>query len=1174
MRSAIAMGLFVLSAMACAESRQERAPEDDVDDEASEGAEISAWAGGVVSYGNEVRLHVPAGSMERDARIAIARLASVPAIARVADGGGGGDGFLPSGQGYELTPHGTAFALARPAKISIEVEVAALTARGLDPRTAQLFHYDEEARRYVNVAGALEGQALVASLEHFSKYVVMAQAAALGDPGPAIAMQTPVPNPIRTGAPIYLRATVLPAPGTSIAAVRVHYRKLHPAGQPYTVAVMSPDSSPATPGTNTYGALVPGAWLGAGDLGVGADLEYFAEATDTLGVTRTLAAAPVTVDLLHHHEPSSLMLLPAVVDIAAGFEHWLPLMARDFAGTSYQIIPETVSVSSCPGSGQPALGEVEDQRASGIRFRARTVCAGTLSATASGETVTVPVRVRTGHLAAIELYRYERLGGTEVRTRLEGTYAVREGEVIELDALGVDGFGNTMHVNVTWQADASVGTIDGEGRLYTLDGAGSGRVTASVGGLGGARAVQWFQVTGRSWRGKGAAIDRGSSAPWVALPLESLGYSPHDTAIRLHDDRVLFLSRNVSQLFHPGQANWSPASPRYLPRIYATASLLSDGRVLLTGGIVTPQSELFDPTSRTWSEAAPMLRQRSSHQQVTMLDGRVLVMGGFESGSSGAGVESYDPVLNRWTARASMHTHRVDHAVTLLAGGRVLVSGGTTRAGMESSAEVYDPVTDTWSLTTAMSSPRRLHAQVLLPDGKVLAVGGAAAAALASAEIYDPATNLWTSVAPMSMALSEPSVAVLPNGQVLVAGGLNGSTWQAAVSLFDPHTGTWTAKPPMLTALQSPHAIPLSSGRVLVISSGSSSSEVYLSSQPAPRPSLAAAGSELYVAWHEPSPTSNRVRVKRWLGDAWAEVGAGGLGAPGREASHPSLALNPMTGQPSVAWQEQGSAKELRVWRWDGASWSGSAALNVSGGRDAGAPALAFSGPTPYVAWQERGAAAWQIYVRRWNGVEWQQLGGSLNRDPARHATAPALVVEGAIPYVAWQEERAAGSQLFVARWDGAAWTSVGGALNTEALASAIEPSLTLVNGHPLVAWRERTTTAARVQVARWTGAAWDAEGPSLPLGAPAPPAEDGTPWLSSVFGTPYLAMRELAAGAPQLVVKHRSGAGWAQNGGSLNLSGDRSASPSSLVFLGSTPWAAWSEANGVTHSVYVKALE
>ncbi len=82
--------------------------------------EVIAWAGGSVSLGSEVMLRVPAGSLARDTTIGIARLPSIPEAPA--------DGFVPFGQGYELTPHGTAFSLAQPVRIAVTVDRQALAA--------------------------------------------------------------------------------------------------------------------------------------------------------------------------------------------------------------------------------------------------------------------------------------------------------------------------------------------------------------------------------------------------------------------------------------------------------------------------------------------------------------------------------------------------------------------------------------------------------------------------------------------------------------------------------------------------------------------------------------------------------------------------------------------------------------------------------------------------------------------------------------------------------------------------------------------------------------------------------------------------------------------------------------------------------------------------------------
>ncbi|MBK7539151.1 MAG: hypothetical protein IPI49_28050 [Myxococcales bacterium] len=224
----------------------------------------------------DATLWVPAGSLTKDTEIGLRALEALPAH----DAGR----FTAVGQAYELTPHGTEFTLAFPAVLSVNVDRAAISARaGLDPRTAQLFHFDEEAGAYVGVASTFDDRTgmLISAIEHFSKYVVMAQTAAATAPGPTVVLQGTMPTAIRAGAPLYLRATVTPTTGTSIASVRVYYRKLQPSPQPLIEAVMTPDRTPTVPASNTYGLLIPASFLTAADLGPGPDLAYYAEATDS-----------------------------------------------------------------------------------------------------------------------------------------------------------------------------------------------------------------------------------------------------------------------------------------------------------------------------------------------------------------------------------------------------------------------------------------------------------------------------------------------------------------------------------------------------------------------------------------------------------------------------------------------------------------------------------------------------------------------------------------------------------------------------------------------------------------------------------------------------------------------------------------------------------------------------
>jgi hypothetical protein len=81
------------------------------------------------------------------------------------------------------------------------------------------------------------------------------------------------------------------------------------------------------------------------------------------------------------------------------------------------------------------------------------------------------------------------------------------------------------------------------------------------------------------------------------------------------------------------------------------------------------------------------------YQTATLLpDGKVLVTGGGFSGGpdDGTSAELYDPGTGSWTTIGSMTTPRSGQTATLLSDGTVLVAGGNS-TGAADSAELYVP---------------------------------------------------------------------------------------------------------------------------------------------------------------------------------------------------------------------------------------------------------------------------------------------------------------------------------------------------------------------------------------------------------------------------------------------------------------------------------------------------
>src|SRR2546421_55466 len=78
----------------------------------------------------------------------------------------------------------------------------------------------------------------------------------------------------------------------------------------------------------------------------------------------------------------------------------------------------------------------------------------------------------------------------------------------------------------------------------------------------------------------------------------------------------------------------------------------------------------------TWSATGSLATPRDGHTATLLSNGKVLVAGGGTSTSFLASAELYDPVTGTWSATGSMATPRFRQTATLLSNGKVLVAGG------------------------------------------------------------------------------------------------------------------------------------------------------------------------------------------------------------------------------------------------------------------------------------------------------------------------------------------------------------------------------------------------------------------------------------------------------------------------------------------------------------------
>lgn len=287
----------------------------------------------------------------------------------------------------------------------------------------------------------------------------------------------------------------------------------------------------------------------------------------------------------------------------------------------------------------------------------------------------------------------------------------------------------------------------------------------------------------------------------------------------------------------------------------ATATKLNDGTVLICGGIGVEKKGLlgllgekvdtmesafiFDPTTNTFSKVGNLNWPRHSHTATLMSDGRVLIAGGYndslwKSDKTQAPFEIYDPAKRSFEKSGSIFSRfksvepRQSHTATAIEGGSgILLVGGNHWEGgalfglikpklkMNKGSEVVRGLkTDR---AGDLNAPRLMHGAALVSPQHVLVAGGHdPSGAVGMLELYDSATAAWTPVGNLAKPRSNCEVAVDGN-LALVIGGYDGTAEVASVEVFDAAAKTLSQTSYSLATPRNGCAVAtLKDGRILV----------------------------------------------------------------------------------------------------------------------------------------------------------------------------------------------------------------------------------------------------------------------------------------------------------------------------------------------------------------------
>ncbi len=152
-----------------------------------------------------------------------------------------------------------------------------------------------------------------------------------------------------------------------------------------------------------------------------------------------------------------------------------------------------------------------------------------------------------------------------------------------------------------------------------------------------------------------------------------------------------------AELYNPLTGTFTPTGSMQTSREFFTATLLANGEVLAAGGensnLVFPflsSAELYNPATGKWSATGSLNTGRYNHTATLLSNGQVLMVGG---GAHLASTELYNPASGTFSVAANLNTGRTDHSTVSLTNGEALTMGGYDGSGGNigylSSAELF-----------------------------------------------------------------------------------------------------------------------------------------------------------------------------------------------------------------------------------------------------------------------------------------------------------------------------------------------------------------------------------------------------------------------------------------------------------------------------------------------------
>ncbi|MHC4824887.1 MAG: Kelch repeat-containing protein, partial [Planctomycetota bacterium] len=264
-----------------------------------------------------------------------------------------------------------------------------------------------------------------------------------------------------------------------------------------------------------------------------------------------------------------------------------------------------------------------------------------------------------------------------------------------------------------------------------------------------------------------------------------------------------------AEIYDPATGVWTATSNMTNYRAGATSWVLPDGRVMIAGGTegnnihelhdvadllgtALKSTEIYDPATDTWIFGAPMTEFKAGAMATVLSDGRWLVSGGITHinifgipiPDFSDNQQIYDPATSSWSNTGSMFKKRALAGTSLMQLGHVYIAGGAGgdifNIGPVRSTEMYSITTGANILKPDLSEDSAFNSCLSLPGNRVLVVGGAKGSLvdpipIANCWIFDLGLNTVTSVTSLPETHAGGVVSMLEDGTAYCGGGESNS---------------------------------------------------------------------------------------------------------------------------------------------------------------------------------------------------------------------------------------------------------------------------------------------------------------------------------------------------------------------------------------------------------------